>query len=56
MAQVIGYSLAAVWYGIGLMGSHTFVQKGYMLNLGAYLWGAMFGPVQLILAMIAPHR
>jgi hypothetical protein len=56
MAEFLGYLLAAGWYGIGLMGSHAFVHKGYTISVGSYLWGAMLGPIQFLLAMIAPRR
>lgn len=56
MVDVLGTLLGLGWYGIGLVGSFVFVSKGYGSNLGSFLWGAMLGPVHLLLAMLAPER
>jgi hypothetical protein len=52
----MGTFLGIVWYGIGLVGSFIFSEKGYGTSLGGFLWGAMLGPVHLLIALFVPPR
>jgi hypothetical protein len=48
--EAVGFILAIGWYITGVVGSHTFCSKGHKLTAGAYLGGAMLGPIQFLLA------
>lgn len=56
MVDALGTALGIGWYGIGLLGSGIFASKGYSMSLGSFLWGAMLGPLHLLLALFAPQR
>ena len=56
MVEVLGTVLGLGWYGIGLLGSIIFTSKGYSMSLASFLWGAMLGPIHLLIAMCVPER
>lgn len=56
MIDVLVWVAFGIWYVTGLGGSSILCDKGYALSIGACLWGAMLGPLQLLLAWMAPPR
>lgn len=54
LANVLAMFILVVWFGIGIFGHLGFEAKGYSLNVGPMLWGILSGPLNWLLAFIAP--
>lgn len=52
----MGTFLGILWLLIGLVGSFVFSEKGYSQSAATFLWGAMLGPIQFLLAVLAQRR
>jgi hypothetical protein len=55
MQDVLFYFLFAMWYGLGLLGFVVFATKGHG-NVLAGLYGALLGPIYLLMAILARER